>query len=337
MNGFGTELLNVAIGMAFVYLVMSLIASAMLEIVESGLRTRAKYLWQGIGEILGDGHARGLLMQKQLPPKDAPAGSVTLAEFYEHPIIGGMYYGTYETAVRPAARRKLPAYIPRESFSTAVIDLVSRLNPRPNVSAMQALRNGIAELPHDAPVRKALEAMTRLAGDDVALVQKKLETWYDGAMERVSGWYKRHAQVMLLGIGLALAWSVPVDSWLLAKDLLHNEPKRQALVRAASDYVAANPKPDTKVTADEMKTYLQKLDEFGSPLEPTANPTLLGLLVTAFAISLGAPFWFDLLNKFMVVRAAIKPKEQPGTPADKTASAATGAAAPAVFVRSGPA
>jgi len=32
--------------------------------------------------------------------------------------------------------------------------------------------------------------------------------------------------------------------------------------------------------------------------------------MTAIAISLGAPFWFDLLNKFIVVRSTVKPKEK---------------------------
>lgn len=35
-----------------------------------------------------------------------------------------------------------------------------------------------------------------------------------------------------------------------------------------------------------------------------------GWLLTAFAISLGAPFWFDLLNKFIVIRSAVKPHEK---------------------------
>jgi hypothetical protein len=37
---------------------------------------------------------------------------------------------------------------------------------------------------------------------------------------------------------------------------------------------------------------------------------LLGWLLTAGAISLGAPFWFDLLNKFMVIRSTVKPHEK---------------------------
>jgi len=37
---------------------------------------------------------------------------------------------------------------------------------------------------------------------------------------------------------------------------------------------------------------------------------LLGFALTATAVSLGAPFWFDVLNKFMVVRSTIKPVEK---------------------------
>ena len=36
----------------------------------------------------------------------------------------------------------------------------------------------------------------------------------------------------------------------------------------------------------------------------------LGWILTALAISLGAPFWFDLLNKFIVIRSTVKPKEK---------------------------
>jgi hypothetical protein len=37
---------------------------------------------------------------------------------------------------------------------------------------------------------------------------------------------------------------------------------------------------------------------------------LLGWIFTGVAISLGAPFWFDTLNKFMVVRSTVKPQEK---------------------------
>ena len=34
--------------------------------------------------------------------------------------------------------------------------------------------------------------------------------------------------------------------------------------------------------------------------------------MTGFAISQGAPFWFDVLNKFMVIRSTVKPSEKSG-------------------------
>ena len=38
--------------------------------------------------------------------------------------------------------------------------------------------------------------------------------------------------------------------------------------------------------------------------------TAIGWLLTAFAISLGAPFWFDTLNNIMVIRSTVKPSEK---------------------------
>jgi hypothetical protein len=37
---------------------------------------------------------------------------------------------------------------------------------------------------------------------------------------------------------------------------------------------------------------------------------IFGWLLTALAISLGAPFWFDVLNKIIVIRSTVKPKEK---------------------------
>ena len=46
--------------------------------------------------------------------------------------------------------------------------------------------------------------------------------------------------------------------------------------------------------------------------------SLLGWIITAFAISLGAQFWFDLLTKFVNLRAA-GPKPERAGPLPTTA------------------
>jgi hypothetical protein len=55
---------------------------------------------------------------------------------------------------------------------------------------------------------------------------------------------------------------------------------------------------------------------------------ILGWFVTAAAVTLGAPFWFDTLNKFMSVRSSLKPD-------DKSSSRATAPASPASSGSSG--
>jgi hypothetical protein len=37
---------------------------------------------------------------------------------------------------------------------------------------------------------------------------------------------------------------------------------------------------------------------------------LFGWLIIAFGVMLGAPFWFDVLNKFMIVRSTVSPADR---------------------------
>jgi len=61
-------------------------------------------------------------------------------------------------------------------------------------------------------------------------------------------------------------------------------------------------------------TDISWFDETGCALWPYDVWLILaaipGWLITAFAISFGAPFWFDMLNKMMVIRSTVKPHEK---------------------------
>lgn len=62
----------------------------------------------------------------------------------------------------------------------------------------------------------------------------------------------------------------------------------------------------------------------------TSNPlTIFGWLLTAVAVSLGAPFWFDTLNKLVVVRSTVKPKEKSAEEASKDRTLKAAQPAPA--------
>src|SRR5262245_36278910 len=103
----GLEVLEVAIGLGFLYLLLSLMASAIREGVESVLKTRAVHLERGIRALLDDSDGQGLARH-----------------FYEHPLISALYLGRFAPDAKRRTGGALPTYIPARSFAVALMDLV---------------------------------------------------------------------------------------------------------------------------------------------------------------------------------------------------------------------
>jgi hypothetical protein len=319
---FGLETLDVVIGMIFVFLTLSLVCSAVNEIIEAWLNKRADYLENGIKELLGN--------------------SGMAKEIYDHPLIAGLFRGKY--GVKGSY---LPSYIPAENFAAALIDVflnssnkAGTNNTSPPVVAspasvsfsLDSLRNIIDANINDPKLgsaAKALRALIDSANNDAETVKKNVENWFNNSMDRVSGWYKRRTQIIILLLGLGVAVGVNADAITISNSLSHDKALRDSLVTAAEEYAKKDASAPTAClpNADTAKCKLDaemaKIKSLGLPIgwswgDPNLMPQspgglllkIFGWLITAFAISLGAPFWFDLLNKFMIVRSTVKPKEK---------------------------
>jgi hypothetical protein len=165
----------------------------------------------------------------------------------------------------------------------------------------------------------------------VKKVSDRIEKWYDQTMDRVSGWYKRRTQWFLFGIALLFALALNVDTVKICQALSKSSTLRDSVTEQAK-HLSLPPAPagaNIDNQFSQVQEAVKRLDGLGVPLGWTdesklwttfpqsgndylvRSEKLMGLLLTAFAASLGAPFWFDVLNKFMVVRSAGKsPKEQ---------------------------
>ena len=296
---FNSSVIDVAIGLVFVFLLLSLICTAAHEIIEAFMKARASNLERGICELAGSN------------------SQDFVTRLYSHGLINSLFKGTYNAAAKGFfSKRNLPSYIPSKNFALAVIDM----------------KNAGVNLPQN--IRDALKAFETVAGQDVAQLQLHIEEWYNGAMERVSGWYKRRSQWIVLTLGLAAAIAVNADCIDIAKRLSTDSNLRQSVERMAETTVKANPVNDQRTPLDRIKEDLASLDGIGLPLGwgKTAPEALemvklhwAGWLLTALAISLGAPFWFDMLNKIMVVRSTVKPSEKSGPEASKDAKPAASA------------
>jgi hypothetical protein len=168
---FGSEMLDIAIGMIFMYLLLSLICSAINELIERSLKNRATDLEQGIRELLDDKEGNGLV-----------------TDLYQHGMINGLFKGNY----KPEASNKsnLPSYIPSRNFALAILGIVA-----PD-SAGLSFRDSIGKI-ENAKVKNALTAMLRVTGEDADRLRDSIESWFNSTMDRVSGWYKRRSQLIV--------------------------------------------------------------------------------------------------------------------------------------------
>jgi hypothetical protein len=311
---FGSVMLDVAIGLIFLYLVLSLISSAVAELLEVFLRNRARDLERGIRLLLGEPHADDLTQR-----------------LFAHPLINALSPGKYDPArirnSRYGSGADLPSYIPSRSFALALLDIVAPEDrgaapgaPDQPRGSLQGLRGAVARVQNDY-VRQALGTLLDAAGDDIDRARENVEQWFDSAMDRVSGWYKRRTQLIIFLIGVGVAVAVNADTVSLANSLAREKPLRDSLVALAQGYAEvapALPAEDPRKTIGEAIKQIQSSEALGLPLgwdgaaSWPKNGLLgwllkaVGWLITAMAISLGAPFWFDLLKRFVSIRSSGK-------------------------------
>jgi len=382
----GSTLLEVGIGVIFVYLLLSLLCSAFSELIEAFAKHRARDLEIGIGKLLSD-------------PGLAEA-------FFNHPLV------------KPLGEK--PSYIPSRTFSLALWSLATTGAAKGEKTVagvtrdLHTIKRVIADL-DDAKyhnIKISLLTLIDEAGNDLGKARTNIEGWYDDAMERVSGWYKRRTHLRLIAMGFIAAALLNVDTINVVKALWYNDTLRNSVAVAADDYLKANPKPTPSPSAAtaaastptmpaaesspeakpspsptvtpgegteseqvaKPETPLQKitairgeLDNLGLPIGWLSEPQqpdkkkyeslsepertdlykkdleaykqavaaykvdprrlpqgpggwllkLLGMFLTALAVSQGAPFWFDLLNKIIVIRSTVKPREKSPEPASK--------------------
>lgn len=329
---FGSEALEVGIGLIFVYLLLSLACTAGTELIAGLLRLRANTLRRSIAHLLNDPNARGLAQRLS----DA---------FYDHPMIRSLYAGG-----------KGPSYIPARTFAMTLMDLLAKQEAtaagKP-VSGDELLKLAGAE-PGSSPMNDVLRVLVREAREDVDRIQENLEIWYNNAMDRVSGWYKRRVQMIGLVVALVLTFAADADTLQIARSLSQDSALRAAVAQQAETFgeqaaeSLADAGADTSQIARAValgNTAAMQLEQTGLPLgwqegefggwmrsfvvRPSRAPMaagalaaapmpvsmsplskLFGLLITTLAVSLGAPFWFDVLNKVVAVRAAGKSPEE---------------------------
>lgn len=286
----GGPAIEIAIALAFVFFLLSLIVTALTEWVAYALKLRSKTLKEGLEGMLGD---------KQVA-----------AEILKHPLV------------RSDLRNKdkhPPSYVAPTDFA-AVFRLLVDPPPASAKSSRATIRvsdEDGASSTHE--ITPKLDAQLRTLSGSAAAIPtvKALEGWFDKSMDRVSGWYKRRSQVVTVVIAVVVAVGLNVSALRVAEKLTTEPTVRAAVVAKAEAAAEKEEEPKGKEGLKQAgKNTEEAVKELGALKLPIFwagenvpsgwgwGTTALGWAITIVAISLGAPFWFDTLGKLSNLRMA---------------------------------
>lgn len=306
----GSDILDIAIGLSFVYFLLSLLSVTIAELIARFFALRSGTLVDAIRNLLAD--------------------DVLNEKFWDHPLIKKL---AQEKGWAIGEGNRKPSYIPANKFALVLLDIIRETvnSDRDSFRSSNEVRDAVKAPEINEDLRKMLLV---LLGVDLNIesVQLDLAKWFDEYMERVSGWYKRKSQTINLVLGLVLAMMLNVDSLDIFNSLSTDPALRAAAVEVATSYVNDQSPP---VQTTQPVTGTQEVPDLNEPIKKTLEleralaqlnlplswapadekiPVdltgwfykITGLLITALLVSLGAPFWFDLLTQFVSLRSSGK-------------------------------
>lgn len=326
------SIITTAIGLILVYLILSLMVSAIQEALASWFSMRGKHLGHAIDQMLtNEKTTEGTLeLDKSI-----------LEKFQNHPSYGDMVQGKNKQSANHMAH---PSYMSATTFSSILIHIFDGKD----IKSLTASINAMA----DGKLKKFLLDCLAETNNDLTLFRARIEQWYDQVMSRVSGWYKSYTHKIIMVVGLLVAIYMNADTLSIYQKMsavAAGSSQEQAIIGLAQDFVdqrydgfnqqvneiklsldSAAQKTDSTQYAslllEHNRQLLTQVDSLvtvttaaNSPLGlgwtkaewvsvksniPAMFNKLIGLLLTTFAISLGAPFWFDMLKKIINIRNA---------------------------------
>lgn len=352
---FNSQFIEVGIGLVFVYLLMSIMVSAVNEAFVSFRSHRGKELKDALTLALDDNQNKNWVEL-----------------IYDHPLIDTL----------KKSEKRPPSYISAASFATSLIEVISNEAIKDsykvsgenityesvpsNSSPLENFKEGLGKLKH-SDTKILLQSFVNNSDNNYDTLKLNIENWFNEYMDRVTGWYKKKAVRRLRVIAVILTIIMNVNTIDVSTALWTNAVLRESVVATAENFAKQNstlPNSKKDTTLEQQVSHIKGLykdmgmlnlpigwedqnkkidtlrknygdnksaikgrkdigsikkwflkiflwknyawDFLGIYFSQIGIKRLLGWLFTAIAISFGAPFWFDMLNKLINLRNAGK-------------------------------
>lgn len=268
---FGSTVIEVGIGLAFIYFLISVICANINDLISRLLNLRAKELESGLRALLGDPE----LMNK----------------LWTHPLVRGV-----------AGRRgQAPTYIPPNTFALALFEVIAPNANHPG--GLDAIRLMTTKLPESAAQHVVVNAIDA-ANKNITRAHQIIAEWFDSAMNQVSQEYKLKMIYLSLIVAAIVTVILGVDSIEVANTLYREPAVRAAVANAAQTSSFSMQSSDV---SRNVGATIASLDLLTLPIGWNRVPAtpgewgkkIVGMMITALAASLGSPFWYDLLRNLL--------------------------------------
>jgi hypothetical protein len=344
MSGF--PILDLVAGMIFIYFMLSIVCSSAVEIILTFMNARAAVLAKWLKLIFDKEVAPKI---NETPPINL--GQAIMDHCSVTALSGKKQSPSYIDAKNftSALLEQVAFANPDKPLITDKIDDVINIIKTSTVLSTEFQR---VLLTYAYEAKATYEALSQKTMSEIDLFRNKIENWYDSSMDRLGEFLRmQYTRRITFVLAMIIAVALNADSIAIAKYLYNNPETRaklaaQAYAAAKSDSMqtlvnrikaarALNKKDsltvqqlqDTVVSkARDIKIAYQSLsgsipfgwthhdcrDEKDNVKFSLVLSKICGLLGTFLAIMLGAPFWFDLLNKIADLRGSgKKPAESP--------------------------
>src|SRR5271167_458994 len=184
---FNSTVLDVAIGLVFTFLALSLAVSAIVEALASAMKWRSSTLLQGIKDLLNDPNFTGL------------ARSI-----YNHALVNPQDSGTAKTE---KALKNPPAYMDPRLFADALVDVAKVTQDSPD-----KMKSTIDANIKDPQLNSLLKGIVDQTAGDLGKMREQIAAWFNNSMDRVSGAYKRKTQLWSFVIALTMVIALNVSA-----------------------------------------------------------------------------------------------------------------------------
>jgi hypothetical protein len=326
--------LDMLIGATTVLLLFSMAVTVITQAFTSILSKRGKHLLAGLAS---------LVQQLGIPSRDV-AESIAKAVL-THPALTSVE-GKLATVVHRGEFTKLLMDIaggqPLATLEPAALTELQKMlaangvsNPAQTLSNIRkmALLIETKDPQIASHVREEMAILQECATDYVA----KINSWFDQTIDRVSQSFAKHAHIVTVVTAVIVVITVQLDIIAVVDRLSIDDQFRSAVVStAATDFSgktipplsgtnatssstpATSPASDAANPSLNTQLYYNLLNTAGLITLPTnsgwweriKDPRKFpGMILAALLISLGAPFWYNILKDLLGLRSALAQKD----------------------------